>query len=58
LRGVVERAHPTDQTGLASTNQQKTGKKKGWEAASMHSRHEQMSIYTYVHRGMRCAILG
>ena len=29
LRGVVERAHPTDQTGLASTNQQKTGKKKG-----------------------------
>lgn len=29
LRGVVERAHPTDQTGLASTSQQKTGKKKG-----------------------------
>ena len=29
LRGVVECAHPTDQTGVTSTNQQKTGKKKG-----------------------------
>ena len=36
-----------------STNQQKTGKKKGWEAASMHSRHEQMSCSIMMRRDMR-----